>query len=193
MADKERDGTYAELMRKLNILQDTAMEAFKSGDLEAEAALDTEIGDIKQLLDTVRPRANRKLGDEDWEKIEHGGPPPTSPMAWGGFWTMLKSDRGPQRYRFACSWAKSFENAKRLCMQGGPWPDVYFLLYRNEDTRGRHPGPYTLWSEYKKSKYFYIFGMIDGADGKFFRFPRLIDLYRAKDYALMTLERGHGR
>lgn len=193
MIDIKRAVIYAELMQKLTELQNAATVAFKAGDRDAEVSIDKEIETVKSEIALVRPRANRKLTDEDWKKIETEGPTGLSPLSWGGFWEMRKSDTGPQRYNFACSWAQSFEDAKRQCMQGRPGADTYFLLYRNEDSRGRSPSPYTFWSERKKLKHFYVFGMIDGADGAFFRFPKLIDLYNAKDYALKMLDQEHRR
>lgn len=169
-------------------LNNKAVEAMNARDFDTEKRLDVQIAQLWKALKKTFPRANRKLTEEDWKKIETEGTYADRGV-WGGFWSMRKSDKGPQRYHFTSSWTKSLKDTIKSCMEPSPNPLWYHLVYRYEDVRGHPPLPYTLWAEHEKIKHFYICGVVDGTDGTFFRFPRLIDLYHAKDYALELLRK----
>lgn len=169
-------------------LESKARAAMKCNDLAEENRIDAEIASLRKQLKAVLPRANHELTEEDWKKIETEGPT-AGRICWGGYWSVRKSDTGPQRYRFSSSWAMSLQDAVKECMHGGPNDEWCYLIYRYEDLRGTNPGPYTLWEEHAKYKHFYICGVVDGTDSKFFRFPRLMDLYHAKDFALELLRK----
>jgi hypothetical protein len=173
---------------QIEALEAKAVEAMKMKDYAAERKIDEQIVALRKQLERSRPRANRALTEEDWKQIESEGPT-AGYAAWGGYWEVRKSDKGPQRYKLDCSWAMSFRDAIARFMRGGPWPNWIALIWRYEDLRGRTPGPYMFFNEFRKHKHWYICGVVDGSDGQFFRFPRLIDLFNAKDYALELLRK----
>ncbi|MDG6934303.1 MAG: hypothetical protein JRN68_06355 [Nitrososphaerota archaeon] len=184
MTESEKERIEKQLVE----LETKAKAAMNARDFNTERQIDGQIVELRKALKKALPRANRKLTEEDWKKIETEGPY-TAIGVWGGYWTMKKSDDGPQRYHFTNAWTKSLKDTIESCMKPDSNPYWYHLVYRYEDVRGSPPKPYTMWHEHATIKHFYICGVVDGADGKFFKFPRLIDLYHAKDYALELLRK----
>ncbi|MDG6989598.1 MAG: hypothetical protein JRN21_09825 [Nitrososphaerota archaeon] len=184
MAESKKES----IEKQLAELEANARAAVKARNFDEELRIDAQISELRKALTHELPRANRRLTSEDWKKIETEGPT-AGRIAWGGFWEMRKSDSGPQRYHFTCSWSQSLQDAIAEFMGRTGSHGWYALIWRYEDTRGPLPRPYTMWTEHEKLKHFYICGVVDGTDGKLFKFPRLIDLYNAKDYALELLRK----
>lgn len=163
--------TAIKIKSKIDLLKNSAQIAFEKGDYAAEKRYDDERIALEKKLPKRVPKID--VDEKYWSEVSSE----VMPGHWGGYYSIRKDVLKPHypNTSFPSAWESSLQGAMNTCYNGNP--ACFCMIYRTKDMN-----PLVAIRPYDTRSYTHarrFLGIVDTANGKFYRFHRLLYYYSA--------------